>query len=202
MGDGLADGILSKASKVAEAAAKMAADSYSSAMNAIDAHSPSRLFRKGGSYEPMGFALGIYDKMHLVEQASEDMGKASFDSMKTVLSGLSSGLDSSIKTNPVIRPVLDLGSVEKDAPKIASMLSGRKLDLTRNVAYAGVVSSSVRSSYDRRNNQNSQNGVATTTQAPSINFTQNNYSPKALSNIEIYRQTRNLVSQAKVRVGK
>lgn len=202
MGDGLADGILSKASKVAEAAAKMAADSYSAAMNAIDAHSPSRLFRKGGSYEPMGFALGIYDKMHLVEQASEDMGKASFDSMKTVLSGLSSGLGSSIKTNPVIRPVLDLGSVEKDAPKIASILSGRKLDLTRNVAYAGVVSSSIRSSYDRRNNPNSQNGVATTTQPASINFTQNNYSPKALSNIEIYRQTRNLVSQAKVRVGK
>lgn len=202
MGDGLADGILSKASKVAEAAAKMAADSYSSAMNAIDAHSPSRLFRKGGSSEPMGFALGIYDKMRLVEQASEDMGKASYDSMKTVLSGLSSGLDSSIKTSPVIRPVLDLGSVEKDAPKIASMLSGRTLDLSRNVSYAGVVANSIRSSYDRQNSSNRQNGSNQTAQPASFNFTQNNYSPKALSNIEIYRQTRNLVSQAKAKVSK
>lgn len=202
IGDGMAEGVLSKAAKVAEAAAKMAADSYSSAMNAIDAHSPSRLFRKGGSYEPMGFALGIYDKMHLVEQASEDMGKASYDSMKTVLSGLSSGLDSSIKTSPVIRPVLDLGSVEKDAPKIASMLSGRTLDLSRNVSYAGVVANSIRSSYDRQNSSNRQNGPNQTVHPASFNFTQNNYSPKALSNIEIYRQTRNLVSQAKAKVSK
>ena len=202
IGDGMAEGVLSKAAKVAEAAAKMASDSYSAAMNAIDAHSPSRLFRKGGSYEPMGFALGIYDKMHLVEQASEDMGKASYDSMKTVLSGLSSGLDSSIKTSPVIRPVLDLGSVEKDAPKIASMLSGRTLDLSRNVSYAGVVANSIRSSYDRQNSSNRQNGSNQTVQPASFNFTQNNYSPKALSNIEIYRQTRNLVSQAKAKVSK
>lgn len=202
IGDGMAEGVLSKAAKVAEAAAKMASDSYNAAMNAIDAHSPSRLFRKGGSYEPMGFALGIYDKMHLVEQASEDMGKASYDSMKTVLSGLSSGLDSSIKTSPVIRPVLDLGSVEKDAPKIASMLSGRTLDLSRNVSYAGVVANSIRSSYDRQNSSNRQNGSNQTAQPASFNFTQNNYSPKALSNIEIYRQTRNLVSQAKAKVSK
>ena len=202
IGDGMAEGVLSKAAKVAEAAAKMASDSYNAAMSAIDAHSPSRLFRKGGSYEPMGFALGIYDKMHLVEQASEDMGKASYDSMKTVLSGLSSGLDSSIKTSPVIRPVLDLGSVEKDAPKIASMLSGRTLDLSRNVSYAGVVANSIRSSYDRQNSSNRQNGSNQTAQPASFNFTQNNYSPKALSNIEIYRQTRNLVSQAKAKVSK
>ena len=202
IGDGMAEGVLSKAAKVAEAAAKMASDSYNAAMNAIDAHSPSKLFRKGGSYEPMGFALGIYDKMHLVEQASEDMGKASYDSMKTVLSGLSSGLDSSIKTSPVIRPVLDLGSVEKDAPKIASMLSGRTLDLSRNVSYAGVVANSIRSSYDRQNPSNRQNGSNQTAQPASFNFTQNNYSPKALSNIEIYRQTRNLVSQAKAKVSK
>ena len=202
IGDGMAEGVLSKAAKVAEAAAKMASDSYNAAMSAIDAHSPSRLFRKGGSYEPMGFALGIYDKMHLVEQASEDMGKASYDSMKTVLSGLSSGLDSSIKTSPVIRPVLDLGSVEKDAPKIASMLSGRTLDLSRNVSYAGVVANSIRSSYDRQNSSNRQNGSNQIAQPASFNFTQNNYSPKALSNIEIYRQTRNLVSQAKAKVSK
>lgn len=202
IGDGMAEGVLSKAAKVAEAAAKMASDSYNAAMSAIDAHSPSRLFRKGGSYEPMGFALGIYDKTHLVEQASEDMGKASYDSMKTVLSGLSSGLDSSIKTSPVIRPVLDLGSVEKDAPKIASMLSGRTLDLSRNVSYAGVVANSIRSSYDRQNSSNRQNGSNQTVQPASFNFTQNNYSPKALSNIEIYRQTRNLVSQAKAKVSK
>ena len=202
IGDGMAEGVLSKAAKVAEAAAKMASDSYNAAMGAIDAHSPSKLFRKGGSYEPMGFALGIYDKMHLVEQASEDMGKASYDSMKTVLSGLSSGLDSSIKTSPVIRPVLDLGSVEKDAPKIASMLSGRTLDLSRNVSYAGVVANSIRSSYDRQNSSNRQNGSNQTAQPASFNFTQNNYSPKALSNIEIYRQTRNLVSQAKAKVSK
>lgn len=202
IGDGMAEGVLSKAAKVAEAAAKMASDSYNAAMNAIDAHSPSKLFRKGGSYEPMGFALGIYDKMHLVEQASEDMGKASYDSMKTVLSGLSSGLDFSIKTSPVIRPVLDLGSVEKDAPKIASMLSGRTLDLSRNVSYAGVVANSIRSSYDRQNSSNRQNGSNQTVQPASFNFTQNNYSPKALSNIEIYRQTRNLVSQAKAKVSK
>ena len=197
IGDGMAEGVLSKAAKVAEAAAKMASDSYNAAMSAIDAHSPSRLFRKGGSYEPMGFALGIYDKMHLVEQASEDMGKASYDSMKTVLSGLSSGLDSSIKTSPVIRPVLDLGSVEKDAPKIASMLSGRTLDLSRNVSYAGVVANSIRSSYDRQNSSNRQNGSNQTAQPASFNFTQNNYSPKSLSRTDIYRDSKNLLSRVR-----
>ena len=200
IGDGMAEGVLSKAAKVAEAAAKMASDSYNAAMSEIDAHSPSKLFRKGGSYEPMGFALGIYDKMHLVEQASEDMGKASYDSMKTVLSGLSSGLDSSIKTSPVIRPVLDLGSVEKDAPKIASMLSGRTLDLSRNVSYAGVVANSIRSSYDRQNSSNRQNGFNQESSKSSQvvnNFTQNNYSPKSLSRTDIYRDSKNLLSRVR-----
>ena len=41
-----------------------------------------------------------------------------------------------------------------------------------------------------KSNGESINGLGTT-------FIQNNYSPKALSRIEIYRDTRNLFSQAK-----
>ena len=43
-----------------------------------------------------------------------------------------------------------------------------------------------------------QNGGITPTSGNNYNFTQNNYSPKALSRIDIYRQTKNQFSALKV----
>ena len=48
--------------------------------------------------------------------------------------------------------------------------------------------------FSRDANAEIQNGVNTPTKSNVYQFTQNNYSPKALSRVEIYRQTNNQFS--------
>ena len=83
-------------------------------------------------------------------------------------------------TEPVIRPILDLSNVTSGIRKIDASFS-------RSQALAIV------SSRDKRYNDELQNGV-NSTNGNTYTFTQNNYSPKALSRDEIYRQTKNQFS--------
>ena len=88
-------------------------------------------------------------------------------------------------------------SVDAKAANKASMsFNASDLSLLRNVSSAFNFTANARKMYAQneakkdKSNSESINGLGTT-------FIQNNYSPKALSRIEIYRDTRNLFSQAK-----
>lgn len=165
-------------SKRASSMADMVTAAADSAMSAMDAHSPSRLFMKIGSYIPLGFAAGIRDGEGTVIESAIAM-------TQNVISKVAEAVNSGIDTEPTIRPVLDLSNVEEGTKRINAMFS-------RDQAL------SIGQSMNRSTISSSQNGETSTTDGgATFNFTQNNYSPKALSRVEIYRQTSNQFSAFK-----
>ena len=183
LAQGFAAGIDANSGLIAEKAASAARKAYNSAMNTLDAHSPSRLFMKVGGYLAQGFAIGIENSTGQVETASVSMADAAITKTKDAIAMLSDAIKNGIDSQPTIRPVLDLSAVEEGANSLNTMFSrNRALSVSSSIASARAGAAGI------------QNGTETSAPVTTNQFIQNNYSPKALSNIEIYRQTKNLFS--------
>lgn len=178
--DGFIVGIEENITRAAQKAAEMAIAAYEAAMSAIGANSPSKLFMDVGGYVASGFAIGMENGTKEVKDASSYMAEESLNSTKSALARIIDIINNDIDTEPTIRPVLDLSNVREGVMKLNTMFS-------RNRALE--ISEDMRSAEDRINSP--ENGAAKKT---TFQFTQNNYSPKALSRIEIYRQTKNQFS--------
>ena len=98
---------------------------------------------------------------------------------------LSDMVEDNLNAEPVITPVIDMSEVYDSASTIDSILSKEQ-------------AISISTSESMKKNQN---GETPESFGPTYNFTQNNYSPKALSRLEIYRQTRNQFAQMKNAIG-
>ena len=94
---------------------------------------------------------------------------------------------------PTIRPIVDLTDVKKGADGIYKMLPH---DGSISVGTTYERARAARRTYDS-NQQFTTMPVETAKDSRPVQFIQNNNSPKALTNAEIYRQTRNQLSQAK-----
>ena len=179
--DGFNAGMSSKLTAVVTTAAAMANAAYNSAMKALDSRSPSRKFMAVGSYVTLGFARGIDNGTSEIQTSADNMAKTAINSTQKTISKLVDAINTDVDTQPTIRPVLDLSSIEQGTGRLNAMFS-------RNRAL------SVSSSIERQNANVIQNGDSNATPSAMYQFTQNNYSPKALSRIEIYRQTKNQFS--------
>ena len=153
--------------------------------------SPSKIFEELGDQSMEGLAGGLTKSTGLVTDATESVGTAMIDSMKESMAGLSDALSSEIDADPTITPVLDLSQVQQDADSMKSMLDN-------------LVPITAASSYGQAAAISAANKMAAEAEAQAasvgttIQFEQNNYSPEALSAIEIYRQTQNQLAQAKL----
>ena len=164
-----------------QAAANLVSSASSAIMNAMDAHSPSRLFMKIGSYIPQGFAIGIQNGENAVAESANTM-------ISNTIAKVADAIDNGIDAEPTIRPVLDLSNVETGTKRLNAMFSrNQALSVNRSMGRSTI------SSEDPDASQVSESGAAGNT----FNFTQNNYSPKALSRVDIYRQTNNQFSTFK-----
>lgn len=109
--------------------------------------------------------------------------------VKDAVSQVDTLFDTSMLTEPVIRPTMDLTDVQNGVNSISDMF-GRRYNLSslyNNVQAAS--SSFVRPSTNVTNTNEKKDDQ--TSGSPTYEFVQNNYSPKSLSRTEIYRQTRN-----------
>lgn len=196
-GDGFASALSEKASKAVEASRKMAEEAANAINSSLDINSPSRVTGLSGEYFVLGFANEIQRLSYLASDSAADMGEKSVSAFQRSVESAGEAARSIVDLYPTITPVLDLSQIQNGSRSLNSIFANRSIALaetsTRQVSAIARRASTPSVSTET---------AAVAAQAPSINFTQNNYSPKALSNIEIYRQTRNLVSQAKVRVGK
>lgn len=181
---GFAAGITENTFIAEAAAAAMATAAYNAAMAAMDAHSPSRKFQTAGTYVPMGFANGILSKIGDVKTASDSMVNTALSGTKKAIARASEEIQNGIDMQPTIRPVLDLSSVETTAKKLDTLFS-------RSTAMS--VSRSVESGRASK----AESKPASVTNITNNEFVQNNNSPKSLSRVEIYRQTKNLFSASK-----
>ena len=195
-GQGFVNGILEYVEKAAEAAAQVAQAAVDSMNQTLDAHSPSRKMIQSGEWGGEGFTIGLLNLVSSAKNAGSELATSAMDSVKEAISRARDTLENTSEVQPTIRPVVDLSDVSSKAREI-----GRTFSANRRFS-VGVTAAKVASaSYGFASGQNgSSNGAfdgGNYSGVNNFNFTQNNYSPKALSRSEIYRDTNNQFSQLK-----
>ena len=181
--DGFAEGVELRTWVAKKAAKEMAGDSADAAAKELDEHSPSKVTKKIGRYFSEGFAIGIESKADDAITAAHDLATYAKTGLSSAVATIKDLVENGIDEEPTIRPVMDLSDIEEKTATLGAMLS-------RNQAVT--IGASM---YASAREANIQNGESTQpVGGNSYNFTQNNYSPKALSRIDIYRQTKNQFS--------
>ena len=165
-------------------AAAMAAAALAAAKAELDINSPSKAFYKVGMYSGLGFVNALSDYSSKSYKAGAMMAEEAKLGLANTIANLSQLVLDGIDTEPTIRPVLDLSNVEAGTRRLNAMFS-REQALSVSMSRPGAEAVS------------GQNGVANAPSGNTYTFTQNNYSPKALSKVEIYRQTKNQFSAIK-----
>ena len=188
---GVAAGIRAGIGEAVSAASEMAAAVAAVIPEAWQEHSPSRLSYGFGKNLDLGAAGGIRDYTSEVVLAADQMSEEVVSSASKIISAISNAINNDMDTQPVIRPVLDMSDVTNKAKRIGSIFSGNDLALAYGVSSGFNQVHSIKADKVVTGAQNEPQN------ASQINFTQNNYSPKALSRQEIYRQTKNQLSMMK-----
>jgi Tape measure protein len=188
---GMAKGILGGIGEVASAAKQAAGAALNAAKSFLGIKSPSKAFAEVGRYANEGFAVGLQKYSSEVATASEDLGKLAVDSLKSTMNKLTEDLTLELNSNPVITPVLDLSKFQSGTEQMSAAFGGQSVNANVSFGQASGISQSA------QDQQNMAYAGATGAQEASIIFEQNNYSPTALSPVEIYRQTKNQLSLAK-----
>ena len=175
--NGFISGVKTQTKHAAEAAAK----------ETFDINSPSRAFAEIGKYAVLGLAQGLNDSTKLASDAAANVGNRTIDNLHNTIKRIVDVINSDIDNQPTIRPVLDLSNVESGTSRLNAMLSTSQ-------------AISISNGMNRRKGGEIQNGSGSASSGgDTYQFTQNNYSPKALSSAEIYRQTHNQFSALKNR---
>lgn len=175
---GFAAGITSN-TWLAEARARaMAKAAAQAAEDELDINSPSRVGYSIGNFFGMGFVNAISDYEDKAYSSSSNIAERAKVGLANAISNIRDFMEAEIDTQPTVRPVLDLSDIEKNSKRLDTLL-------TRDRAYS--IDSFNRTSIEEAEVEARRGDIQ-------YNFTQNNYSPKALSRVDIYRQTKNQFS--------
>lgn len=175
--EGYGAGITEKAWLIEQKSKDLATKALNAAKVALGIKSPSKEFYKVGNFSVLGFINALSDGLTLAGQAGEDIAYTSLDSLFGIVNSINEDFD----LNPVITPIVDLSNAKRGAQALNAMMS--------SVSARKIADGLARAEFQNganSNGENSNNGIT---------FIQNNYSPKALSRIEVYRQTKNQLSQ-------
>lgn len=182
--EGFAAGITAN-TYMAEARARAMARAAAAAAEAeLDINSPSKVGYRIGGFFGMGFVNSLIDYADKSYDAGASVAKSAKEGLRNAVSKIGDFIENGIDSQPTIRPLLDLSDVTEGAGRLSALLS-------RNQAMK------ISAGMEREGGSVVQNGGTTPTSGNNYNFTQNNYSPKALSRIDIYRQTKNQFSALK-----
>ena len=193
--EGMSSGIYSGSSIVNSAAATVASRAVSTAKASLGIHSPSRAFFEIGKYSAQGQAQGMLQNIGVVSQAGTTMGDAAVNSVISAVESISTFINDNIDTTPVIRPVVDISEAEKRMQALDALMAS-----ANGQAYNEAYSRAVTAQQSFNTSRASADVDKTENKQTVINYNQINNSPKALSNGEIYRQTKNQLSQLRSRV--
>ncbi len=190
--DGFIKGINDRAGEIKDAAAKAVGESAEEGTDEeLEIESPSKVARRQANFYGLGFVQGIKEYGNRVYSATQNMGTEAVDGIRGSISYISKVLGSELDLQPTIRPVVDLTDLEAGSNLANNMFNKTTLNTRTGLNLARSAAASFRSMAALTTDQIQ---AAEPTQ---YNLTQNNYSPKALSRLDIYRQTRNQFSQLK-----
>lgn len=179
--EGFADGISENTYRAEAKARAMARAAAEAAEDELDEHSPSRVGYHIGDFFGLGFVNAIGTYAVKAYNASAEMADSAKTGLGNAIAKVKDMIDNGVDGQPMIRPILDLSDVEEKSHRLNTLFS-RSQALTVST---GIAAARGRNLQNEDTNPNTGN---------SYNFTQNNYSPRALSRTEIYRQTKNQFS--------
>jgi len=179
--DGLLRGIVGGASKVIGALVQLAKDAWKAAVDWLMMRSPSKRFIWIGEMIVAGLTKGIKTMGYRAPAEIKKVAKATVSAMSKAVAVITEGIEGEMNLDPTIRPIVDMTEVIDSANLLNDMLGG-----DRSVGLASTVA---RTSSDPGIVAIDKDGNPVT--ATNIELNQYNYPPKALSRIEIYRQTQN-----------
>lgn len=192
-GEGLADGAWGWAQRIWQIGYNLAQQLIAGTKSGINSNSPSKEAYKLGVYFDMGLINAVVAGYDEVESVAYSLGTRACD-------GLNEGIQNGVEGG--ITPVIDMSDVMDALDDFDSTYRPTikpRLDMSDvNPALSNM--NAVASYMGNRGVEKSQETKPST--PASFNFTQNNYSPKALSRIDIYRQTRNQFSTVKEMIKK
>lgn len=186
-GDGFIKGLLRKKAKAYNIGYEIGDEAARGMQTALDEQSPSKRTEKIGVFAGAGLIIGLRKQKKDVYNAGTYIGTASMDGISTALKLVSETIQNGIDVDPTIRPVIDLTDINNKTAEINALFAESRA--LRTQASFDVVSSKPSGSSNQSNADASEN--------PSVAYYQYNYSPKALSRLEIYRQTKNQLSMMK-----
>jgi tape measure domain-containing protein len=170
----------------------MASSALESVKSFLGIKSPSLAFAEVGKWSVLGLAQGLDEHASKAADSANSLGDDVVTAMGKSISGLGALIgDNMEEINPVVTPVLDLSNIKRDSSMIGQLLQASPISLDNAYSQASVASAG------QLENQALLSELVDQTSRPGVSFTQNNYSPKALSTAEIYRNTNNQLSRVK-----
>jgi hypothetical protein len=175
---GLVNGLKSKQDHIKSTMSTIAKEIVNTLKKELKIKSPSEVMFDIGAFAMDGFAKGIFDNIGIMKNAIPD---AVDEAMATLKESIKKSTKDNMGLNlqPVIAPIYDPTKLVQAGKAFADIG-------TASFAQASTIST-----------QQTANDQAAAPPPPSITFNQTNTSPDALSEVEIYRQTKNQLSQLK-----
>lgn len=159
------------------------------AIKLLGIHSPSRVFANIGRNTMAGLTVGIRRTAGNPGRVLEATTKDLVRNAESMLSQLPSALSGAMEVDPVISPVLDLSAVEKEAKRLGGLTEVSPLKPLASLEHAAAISDVASAASTPSDN--------VPTVLKEVKFEQTISSPDKLSEVEVYRNTRNLISAAK-----
>ena len=179
--DGIVQGIIDGADKVKAAMAWLAGGAQGTFNYENRAASPAKKYIEFAGYITDGIVIGLQNGASDVNNAMAGVAGGALDQFSSAIAAATEIAENELNLDPVITPVIDLSNVNAAASDIDAALStDRAID----------ISTAERSKFVSDKND------PVTVPGTQV-FNQYNYSPKALSRLEIYRQTRNQFAMLK-----
>jgi hypothetical protein len=178
---GLVNGLAAQQGAIDAQMLKIATAMAAAIKRSLGIRSPSRVFEEIGEWTTEGLVKGLDKTAAEAAKSAENVGLTATSALRKAIENAHLIVEKDMDLQPTIRPVLDLSGIKKQAGIEVSM--------------AYLHAKSARFGFDKTREPGEEPPEAGGPR--DFNFTQNNYSPKALSPAEIYRQTKNQLSTVK-----
>lgn len=189
--EGLIDGFWSGVEAVGNAVTEIGSNIINGFKDVLGINSPSKEAYAIARFVDQGLINGLISMKSDVAKASSKVGTSMLDSVKSAVANMADIVSSDVDMQPTIRPVIDLSGVQNGSKRIGEIFAS-----VGGVTFKTNASAAARTASTFRNGNSTSEG-SEKSGGNTYQFTQNNYSPKSLSRIDIYRQTKNQFAMLK-----
>lgn len=189
--EGVLKGVTNIGGKIVDGLAQPFKDGWNKLTGWLGINSPSKRYQEMGVNVGEGAVIGLNSMGSKVEKASGEIGKSALNGVAIAMASINDKLMFDDTLNPTIRPIIDMSNVENGLSYMKKKFGD---DPGVGLGYMTTAMSELADSYDDDGQNGSEKGFG---RGNGTTFIQNNYSPKALSEAEIYRRTNNQISKVK-----